>query len=388
MSDNFREKHRKKIPNNSGRRNFLKAALTSAGGAAGLSVLGAGVAPGKAAAAAVAGTNHDLPNPTAPLHDLSGKVAFITGGSSGIGLGIARACSEAGMKVVITYRTPKHYDQARTYFQDDNAGFHGISVDVTDRDGMARAADEAEKVFGNVHLLVNNAGVGGGAVTQATFNDWDFAVGVNILGVANGVQIFAPRMIAHGEPAHIVSTSSMSGLFIGGTATVYTTTKYAVVGMMESLRAEMAPHNIGVSAFCPGVVRSNIRDFNRNRPEDLKNPASVQQERNRQMQQRMAQARARMSEEQLADMRERYSEGAMDPLECGRKVLRGVRRNDLFIITHPEYGQGIEDRGEALTLSIPSGDEPPPPARVAIEKVVLTAQIYIDEIRRLKGYGY
>ena len=384
MSDKDQRSKRNIIPDNNQRRNFLKAALASAGSAAGLSAIGAGVIPENA----MAGTNHNLPNPTAPLHDLTGKVAFITGGSSGIGLGIARACSEAGMKVIITYRTPKHYQQAKTYFQDDNAGFHAISVDVTDRDGMARAADEAEKVFGKVHLLVNNAGVGGGAVTQATFNDWDFAVGVNILGVANGVQIFVPRMIAHGEPAHVVSTSSMSGLFIGGTATVYTTTKYAVVGMMESLRAELVPHKIGVSAFCPGVVQSDIRDFNRNRPENLKNSAAEEKQRNQERQKMMARMRSRMTKEQLAAMQKRYSNGAMDPLVCGRKVLRGVRRNDLFIITHPEYGQGIEDRCEALTLSIPSGDEPAPPARVAIEQRVLTAQVYIDEIRRLKGYGY
>lgn len=384
MSDNYQDGKRNIEPRNQQRRNFLKSTLASAGSAAGLSAIGAGVIPDDV----MAGSNHNLPNPTAPLHDLAGKVAFITGGSSGIGLGIARACSEAGMKVIITYRTPKHYQQAKTFFQGDNAGFHAISVDVTDRAGMARAADEAEKVFGKVHLLVNNAGVGGGAVTQATFNDWDFAVGVNILGVANGVQIFVPRMIAHGEPAHVVSTSSMSGLFIGGTATIYTTTKYAVVGMMESLRAELVPHNIGVSAFCPGVVRSDIRDFNRNRPDNLKNSAAVEKERNQERQKMMARMQSRMTKEQMAAMQKRYSNGAMDPLECGRKVLRGVRRNDLFIITHPEYGQGIEDRCEALMLSIPSNDAPPPPARVAIEERVLTAQIYNDEIRKLKGYGY
>jgi len=384
MSNKNPDNDRYHVSKNHARRNFLKTALASAGGVAGLSIAGSSVLP----RASLAGSNHELPNPTAPLRDLAGKVAFITGGSSGIGLGIARACAEAGMKVIITYRTPEHYEEAKNYFQSDNAGFHAIRVDVTDRDGMAQAADEAEKVFGKVNLLVNNAGVGGGAVTQATFNDWDFAVGVNILGVANGVQIFVPRMIAHGEPAHVVSTSSMSGLFIGGTATLYTTTKYAVVGMMESLRAELVSHNIGVSAFCPGVVRSNIRDFNRNRPEDLKNPASVEQERNQQMQRMRAQSRPQMTREQMAALQERYSNGAMDPLECGRKVLRGVRRNDLFIITHPEYGQGIEDRCEALTLSIPSGDEPAPPDRIAIEERVLTAQVYIDEIRRLKGYGY
>ena len=384
MSEHSRDSNKNTSLKNRQRRNFLKTALATAGSTAGLAAIGAGIIPGES----IAGSNHDLPNPTAPLRDLQGKVAFITGGSSGIGLGIARACSEAGMKVIITYRTPKHYEEAKTYFTDGNAGFHAIRLDVTDRDGMARAADEAEKVFGNVHLLVNNAGVGGGAVTGATFKDWDFAVGVNILGVANGVQVFVPRMIAQGEPAHVVSTSSMSGLFIGGTATIYTTTKYAVVGMMESLRAELVPHKIGVSAFTPGVVRSDIRDYNRNRPESLRNPPSVQKERNEERQKMMARMRSHMTKEQLADMQKRYSEGAMDPLVCGRKVLRGVRRNDLFIITHPEYGQGIEDRCEALIRSIPVGDPPAPPERLAIEKPVLTAQIYTDEIRKLKGYGY
>ena len=383
MSDSDRETTRETALQNRDRRRFLKAAISTASGAAAFSMLATGVTPGTAMAHA----SHDLPNPAAPLKDLAGKVAFITGGSSGIGLGIARACSEAGMKVIITYRTPEHYQEAKDFFRDDNAGFHGISVDVMDRDGMARAADEAEQVFGNVHLLVNNAGVGGGAVTEATFKDWDFAVGVNIIGVANGVQIFVPRMIAHGEPAHVVTTASMSGLFIGGTATIYTTTKYAAVGMMESLRAELEQHHIGASAFCPGVVRSNIRDFNRNRPDDMKNPAVVEAERARAREQAMA-ARPQMTEAQLAAMREQYSSGAMDPLECGRKVLRGVRRNDLFIITHPEYGQGIEDRCEALTRSIPVGDESAPPARIAIEERVLTAQIYVDEIKKLKGYGY
>lgn len=384
MSNIKNSSDRKVTKTDTDRRRFLKSAITSAGGAAAISMFSTGLTP----RAAMAHASHDTPNPMAPLRDLAGKVAFITGGSSGIGLGIARACSEAGMKVIITYRTPAHYEEARTYFDGEHAGFHAIRLDVTDRDGMARAADEAEKVFGKVHLLVNNAGVGGGGVTQATFNDWDFAMGVNVMGVANGIQTFVPRMIAHGDPAHVLATSSMSGLFIGGTATIYTTTKYAVVGLMESLRAELEPHNIGASAFCPGVVRSNIRDFNRNRPDELKNTAEEERQRNQERQRMMAQARSQMSEQQLEAMRERYSNGAMDPLECGRKVLRGVRRNDLFIITHPEYGQGIEDRNEALFRSIPVGDEPAPPERIAIEQRVLTAQIYIDEIRRLKGYGY
>jgi NAD(P)-dependent dehydrogenase (short-subunit alcohol dehydrogenase family) len=337
----------------------------------------------------MAHNSHDVPNPMAPLHELEGKVAYITGGSSGIGRGIARACSEAGMKVIITYRTPAHLEETRSYFEGKHAGFHAIRLDVTDRDAMVRAADEVEEVFGNIHLMVNNAGVGVATpMIQGTFNDWDFSMGVNVGGIINGIQIFVPRIIAHGEPAQIVSTSSMSGLFIGATAGIYTTTKYAVVGMMEALRAELEPHGIGASVFCPGVVRSNIGQSNRNRPEELQNPETMREDQNAAREARRMQQQADMTPEQLAEMRERFSNAAMDPLECGRKVLRGVRRNDMFIITHPEYGQGIEDRCEALVRSIPVGDAPPPPARLMVEERVLTARIYIDEIKKLKGYGY
>jgi len=135
-----------------------------------------------------------------PLAEVNGKVAFITGGSSGIGLGMARAFSAAGMKVIITYRREQHRDEALKLLGPDNAGVHALKLDVTDRDGFARAADEAEKLFGKVHLLASNAGVGIRAgVAEATFKDWDWGLGVNLGGVINGVSTLLPRMRAHGE---------------------------------------------------------------------------------------------------------------------------------------------------------------------------------------------
>ena len=153
----------------------------------------------------------------APMREVEGKVAFITGGSSGIGLGIARAFVDAGMKVVIGYRTEKHLQDAMTYLEGAGNRIHAISVDVTDRQGMERAAEETVKVFGKVNVLVNNAGVVvPSSLRDTTYDDWDWVVNVNLNGVFNGVRAFLPRIQAHAEGGHVITTSSVLGLFAAG----------------------------------------------------------------------------------------------------------------------------------------------------------------------------
>ena len=298
----------------------------------------------------------------APLENVAGKVAFITGGSSGIGLGIASACARAGMKVVITYRTSAHLEQAQSHLSGSWDAVHPIRLDVTDRRAMEHAADKVEAKFGAVHLLCNNAGVGVAVpVKDASFDDWDFALAVNVGGVINGVRTFLPRIIRHREPAHLLATASMSGLFHGGNAGVYTTTKFAVVGMMEALRCEVAPLGIGVSVCCPGLVATRIFDVDRHRP-----------------------SRPRISPERAAALRSFVAAG-MDPFECGDKVLEGVRRNDLYILTHPEFEQGIRDRFEALLASIDKRHAAPE-ARLQAEQRTLRHALYTSEkLRRTKA---
>jgi short-subunit dehydrogenase len=168
-------------------------------------------------------------------------------------------------------------------------------------------------------------------------------------------------MLAHGEPAHVLATSSMSGLFHGGSAGVYTTTKFAVVGMMEALRAELAPKGIGVSVLCPGLVATNIVQSARNRP--LGGAASV-------------------SEELVAKFRAIMA-AAMDPYECGEKALLGVMRNDMYILTHPEFEQGIRDRADAIVASIRRDDEAVPAERLQAEHMTLRNAVYSAEKARL-----
>ena len=302
------------------------------------------------------------------MQNLSGKVAFITGGASGVGFGMAQAFSAAGMSVVIADIRQDHLDEAMKSFG-GGARVHPIRVDVTDRKAMARAADETERVFGKIHIVCNNAGINlFNDIGSASYDDWDWILGVNLGGVVNGVQTFVPRIKAHGEGGHIVTTSSMGGLTVARTAGVYATTKFAVVGMMEALRTELLETNIGVSVYCPAAVNSNIRRSDRNRPAELAatgfkaTPAEL--------------AALQAMEAKYAD-----PDGGpgMSPLEAGERVLRGIRNNDLYILSHPEFEQTIRDRFEALLASLPHGEPPVPQARLDEEHDILRPPMYVME---------
>lgn len=295
------------------------------------------------------------------MKDFKGKVAFITGAGSGIGLGMARALRSAGMRIVIADISQQHLDRALSDLGERPQDVHAIRLDVTDREAMARAADEAERTFGRVHVLCNNAGVGVfGSLLEASYDDWDWALAVNVGGVVNGVQTFLPRMLAHGEGGHIVTTSSMSGLLaaIGG---IYITTKYALVGYMETLRLELAPHGIGVSVLCPGLVNTAIFEGENSRPARYRN----------------TRFRALVSDQPGDVMREQVLPTGMDPLEIGRRVLTGIRRNDLYILTHPEYQAGLRERFDAILASFPR--EKPPARRVAGSAAVLRNPMFAEE---------
>src|SRR5262245_61164297 len=205
------------------------------------------------------------------MKEVKDKVAFITGGASGIGLAMAKVFVREGMNVVIADIRRDHLDEAIASF--DGAGaVHAIELDVSDREAMSRAAGETERVFGKVHVLCNNAGIGlGGPLKLATYDDWDWIMNVNLWGVINGVQTFLPRILAHGEGGHIVTTSSMSGFLPTFGAGLYITTKFAVVGLSEALRTELAGDNIGVSVLCPGPVQTNIAESGLTRPSHLSN---------------------------------------------------------------------------------------------------------------------
>lgn len=315
-------------------------------------------------------------NLDAPMKDVGGKVAFITGGDSGIGLGIAQACADAGMKIIITYRSKEHLDHAMTVLAAAGDRVRAICIDVTDRTGMVAAAAETIRLFGKIHVLINNAGVGPTVpLSSATFDDWDWCMNVNVNGVFNGIHAFLPHIRAHGEGGQIVATASMlGGLVVGPYWGVYSTSKFAVVGMMEALRSELANTRIGVSVFCPAGVSSKIGQSARNRPPSLAQKGAADPEISPLIEAFNAGIRGVMRDNG-------GSPPMMDPLEAGRHVLRGIRNNDLYILSHGEYEQALRDRNDALLASLPHFDRAVPEVRKGIAKLARNP-IYINELKR------
>ena len=259
------------------------------------------------------------------MRDVTGKTAFITGGASGMGLAMARSFAKAGMKVVIADIEQAALDAVQAEFEASNAEFLTLALDVTDRAAIAAAADAAEARFGKVHVVCNNAGVAvGGPIDQMSYNDWDWVTRVNLDGVVNGIVTFTERIKAHGEGGHFVNTASMAGhLSIPGLS-VYTATKFAVVGISETMLADLGPHHIGVSVLCPGVVNTNIFDSDRNRPEDLAGTDASQL------------LVSGLPAEEQADRLEELRAGALDPAVVGDMVLHAIREDEFYIFTHPE----------------------------------------------------
>jgi NAD(P)-dependent dehydrogenase (short-subunit alcohol dehydrogenase family) len=308
----------------------------------------------------------------APMQDVEGKVAFITGGSSGIGLGQARVFHEAGMKVVIGYIRDDQVGPALDSFTTGKDRVHAIKVNVVDRAAMKAAADEIEARFGKIHLLSNNAGIGPLTPLLATLpKDFDQTIAVNLTGVYNGIYEFVPRILKHGEGGHVVTTSSMSGILPteGGGAGAYTATKFAVTGMMEILRSELdaAKSNIGASVYCPGLVATNIFELE-------KNVSAAFNEAGK--------AGPADSEANTARIREIIGAG-MSPIEAAQIVLAGIRNNDLFILSHPEFGPGLQERMDALMASVPATTAPA--ERLAQEQVTMHNSLYVRERDKLRA---
>ena len=302
-----------------------------------------------------------------PLKDVKGKVAYITASSDGIGLGIARAASNAGMIVVIGYRNEERLKAALPLFKAGNPGVLAVKHDVTEREGWKNLLDQVKAKYGKLHLVVNNAGIKTlRQASQAKYEEWDNAVAVNFTAIYNSVATCLPHMLEHGEGGHFVTTASMGGLLPGVNAGVYTSTKIAAVGIMEALRVELESTNIGTSVFCPGgVLTDNYIGSGEENPYHPPNRPN-------------------------GPPRPPGPSPMMDPLEAGERVINGVVNNDLFILSHPEFKPGMQERFDAIMLSTPSVETPIPKERVAYEKVVLRCGIYPREIdhRKIKRKSY
>jgi NAD(P)-dependent dehydrogenase (short-subunit alcohol dehydrogenase family) len=271
------------------------------------------------------------------MKDFSGRTAFVTGGAHGIGIGLARALLAEGCKVAIADIRAESIDQALRALQHPMA--MGVSVDVASREAMARAANEVEAKFGPVSLLFNNAGINlFQTIEESSYDDWDWVMGVNLHGVINGVVTFAPRMVAAGNGGYIVNTASMAAFLAAGKPGIYNTTKFAVRGMSESLRASLTPHGIGVSVLCPGLVKSYIYASDDIRPQRLKAGAKPVDTEN---------------VKRLAEIHE----FGMEPDVIAARVLDAMRENRFHIFTHPEFRDELRELFDEILLDF--RDYPP-----------------------------
>jgi NAD(P)-dependent dehydrogenase (short-subunit alcohol dehydrogenase family) len=293
------------------------------------------------------------------MEHLKDKVAFITGAASGIGLGIARACVGAGMKVAIADVRDKILDSAAASLAAAGGAVLPLILDVADRRQWSVCAERVQREYGGVDLLCSNAGVNFvGPTQEATYEDWDFALGVNLGGTINAVRTFAASMIGAGRGGHIVITASVNGLFSGAGVGVYVTSKFALVGLAESLRADLREFGVGVSVLCPGPVRSELFE-------------STQEVR-------PARFAATGSKALLPPGVNRADtpifQTALTGAEIGEYVLRGVRRNDLYILTHAEIRPVLQARAAALLAALPA--EMVDAARIEAQSRLLDASLY------------
>ncbi|QIB65509.1 SDR family oxidoreductase [Kineobactrum salinum] len=273
------------------------------------------------------------------MTDVAGRTAFITGGANGIGLGIARALAGAGAKIALVDLDESALDAAKDELS-KTAEVFAAKLDVRDRDAYAEVAREVELALGCVSILVNNAGVAGGAsLDKLNYELWDWGVDINFNGVFNGVRNFVPGMMQREEGGHVVNTASSAGLVANASGVLYHATKFGVVGMSEAMQIELAPHGIGVTVLCPGPVATGIVERTR------ASQPKISRE--------MSRAQLRAAFEKHDAMKQFLEQGA-SPDDVGQMVVEAVKTNQLHLHTCASVKDLVVTRHKAIMDAMPA----------------------------------
>lgn len=251
------------------------------------------------------------------------RVAVITGGAGGIGMAMARGFAARGARLVLADIHEPRLEAAAAELRAEGADVYAHRTDVTDKGSTDALADAAFSHFGGVHIVCNNAGIAVlGPMVEATTADWRLTFDINFWGVVHGVQSFTQRMIDQAQGGHVVNTASMAGLTGMSWLGVYCASKFAVVGLTESLQRELRGHGIGVSVLCPMIVQT---DINKNTREVLANsdkgPTAA-----------------------VAPPESDMKGGVVQPTEVAQRVVRAIERGDLYVLTHPEQREILARR--------------------------------------------
>lgn len=297
------------------------------------------------------------------MKDFEGRVAFITGGASGAGLGQARVFGAAGCRVAIADVRQDALDEASAALAQEGVDALTVRLDIRDRDAYAAAADSVEDHFGApVTLLFNTAGVNGfGPLEKATYADFDWVMGVNFGGVVNGMQTFVPRMIEAGQGGHIVSVASMAGFEGSPSAAIYAASKAAVMNLVESYAIALRPHGIGASVLCPASVRSDIARALDRRPTDLAAGSSFN------------------DDPRFVAAQQRLYDGGMDPVELAGHVHTAIENDLLYVLPFTETRDGLRAHYERILGFYDEYDTDPEAAAARADAFLR----YRDETRAL-----
>ena len=270
------------------------------------------------------------------MESLKDKVVVITGAGNGIGRGLAAAFADEGARLVLADLDGSALEATRSELPAATP-VTLVTMNVRDEKAVAALADQAFEICGEVHVLCNNAGVGcSGLAWELSIEDWEWLLGVNLMGVVHGIRSFVPRMMNQGSRAHVVNTSSMMGLLAAPGLGGYAASKHAVVAISESLRMDLATQDadVGVSVLCPGPVNTRVY-AEPGRPAASKAADAARPDR----------------VAQVKELKELMA-SAMSPSAVAEIVLEAIRQNRFYVFSHPEYVPGIEGRHQEIQQTV------------------------------------
>jgi len=293
------------------------------------------------------------------MSDFKGKTVIVSGGAEGIGFSIAQAMGAQGMNVVIGDIDAEQLETAKARLEAQGIEVLGVVMDVTQPADWKNIADQALARFGKLHMLVNNAGVGGsiGSIEQINEKDWKWVVDVNLMGVVYGTHAIVPLMKQHGEGGWLINVASMAGMAGVPYAGAYTATKVAVVGMSESWFAELQPHDIHVSVLCPAFVKTRIHLSGRNRQQHYIDPNATPVEPS-------------AKGDAIAAHMQKVVQGGLPPDIVGERVVEAVKAKELYIFTHPNYRAVVQQRFQQIDAAFERAAASPLLADVLNEDIV------------------
>lgn len=283
-----------------------------------------------------------------------GKTAVISGGAEGIGLSIAKALAEEKMNIVLTDINEENLQKASLELEATGVSVLPVLLDVAEEDQWEKVAEQAIARFGKIHMLVNNAGVGGdsGSIESQNKKGWQWVLDVNLMGVVYGAKVMVPLISQHGEGGWIVNVASMAGM--GGVpyGGAYSATKAAVVALSEGWAGELQSKDINVSVLCPAFVQTRIYDSERNRPAQYKADTKVMADEN-----------------SFFNRAKTMVESGIEVSIVGKRVVEALNDGEFYIFTHPNYREVVQKRSSDIDAAFKKASESPLLQHIVNQKI-------------------